>query len=179
MLSSRRAFTRTTCCSLTLAGFAVEDEEAGTVITGELEAVEHVADGLFLFHLLIEEPEEQVLGSVVFDLFGHLKEFVDLLGDELLLLQAVLKHVDGRFEGRFGFRDGVQLDLRIAVHEVLVKLQRMGSLFAALVKHLAREAAVGRLLKPRRHREVQIAGGHFVVDLLVEQLGEFWRSVMG
>ena len=71
MSSCRRAFIRTTGRCLPRAGFAVEDEEAGAVISGEFQTVEHVADGLFLIHLLIEEPEEQVLGSVVFDLVGH------------------------------------------------------------------------------------------------------------
>jgi hypothetical protein len=102
-----------------------------------------------------------------------LEEFVDLLGDELLLLQAAIEDIGRGFEGRLGLRDGLQLDLGIAVHDVLVKLQRTGGLLAALVKHLARKAGIRRLLKPRGHGEVPIAGGHLVVNLFVEELGEF------
>jgi PAS domain-containing protein len=65
------------------------------------------------------------------------------------------------------FDDGV------AVHHVLVELQRVHGLLAALIEHPARKTRVGRLLEPGRHGEVGVAGGHFVVDLLVEQLGEF------
>ncbi len=116
---------------------------------------------------------------MILHLLGDFEEIVDLLSDGLLLLQAVLKDVEGAFEVRFRLRDRLELHLGITIHDVLVEFQGVHGLFAALGEHPLSEAGVGRLLEPCGHAQVHVAGGHFVVDLFVEKLGEFGAESHG
>ena len=124
--------------------------------------------GLFL-HLFGDEPLQDVVRAVVFELQRQVGEIVDEARDRLLVLQRVLEH--GQRARPLGLRlcDGLERHRATTFEHVVEELHGVRRLLLELHVHPAGTTAQAQGGEPSRHGEIQIGRVELGVDLLVER----------
>ena len=154
--------------------FLVEHVEALGVVAEEFHLGDHVAGVGLLFTLLLDKPVEELHGAEVFHFVGGIVDGVDAFGDILFVFQSGLQQVHVGLEDFVGLGDGVEGHFAVVVLHVLVEKHGVVALFLCLDHVPVGEAVEAALLEIVVHVEVQISGVELFIDLLVEQVGNFF-----
>ena len=152
----------------------VEHIEALGIATEQLHLGDHVAGIGLLLTLLLDEPVEELHGAEVLHLVGGVIDGVNRGGDILLMLQAGLQHIHVFLVFLVGLGDGIQYNGAVVVLHVLVDEHGMVALFLSLDHVPVGEAGEAALVEVVVHVKIKVAAVQLFIDLLVEQVGNFF-----
>ena len=154
--------------------FLVEHIEALGVGAEELHLGDEVAGVGLLLALLLDEPVEELHGAEVLHFVGGVIDGMDAGGDILLVLQAGFQHIHVFLVFLVGHGDGVQLDWAVVVLHILVDEHGVVTLLLGLDHVPIGEAGKAALVEVVVHVQIKIGAVELLVDLLVEQVGNFF-----
>ncbi len=151
----------------------VDHVEAHLALGDHLELVDDVAGVLFFFHLFVHEPDQLVGGGEVLLVGGQTAQVVDQGGHFLFVGEGLAEHVEGG--GPFGGHGGDRGEgyAAAAAQDVVDEELGVGLFFLVLDGEPVGDPFIAFHGGVEGHREVEVGGPLFGVDLGVEGFLKF------